>query len=53
MLRMFFDRNLLHFSFVMNVSFSVFGFFDVASMFSWYRCWGEDFVNRLEDGRFR
>ena len=46
-------RNLLHSSFAMNVSLSAPGPLDVASTLSRYRRWGEDPVNRLEDGRFR
>ena len=37
----------------MNVSLSAPGPLDVASTLSRYRRWGEDPVNRLEDGRFR
>jgi hypothetical protein len=37
----------------MNISLSAPGPLDVASTLSRYRRWGEDPVNRLEDGRFR
>jgi len=37
----------------MNVSLSVPGPLEVASTLSRYRRWGEDPVNRLENGRFR
>jgi DNA-3-methyladenine glycosylase II len=37
----------------MNVSLSAPGPLDVASTLSRYRRWGDDPVNRLEDGRFR
>jgi hypothetical protein len=37
----------------MNVSLSAPGPLDVASTLSRYHRWGEDFVNRSENGRFR
>src|SRR4029077_5694596 len=46
-------RNLLHSSFAMNVGLSARGPLDVGAPLSRYRRWGEDPVNRLEDGRFR